>query len=123
MADTVKIKIPPVALTISGDDGSKLDWTLPRCVQWIVDTHPRFNQTGPGIRQGARIIAGFGEDEQAPESGPILREDCAALSAAMDEPPAGFHPPLTAPDGKPSNIPARLFIPYLDAVAEALKKE
>ncbi len=110
----------PIQLNVAGKQ-----WTFAACVEHVVDTAPRFNSTGPGIRMGARIIEAFTEGSAGIGGDVSLRdEDWKSLSEEMESPTGGYHPALCAlkPDGTagaPITVPGRLLLPYIDAVAQA----
>lgn len=126
MPDTCQILIPPSVLQFNSDTGNGIeliDWSFERVAQWVVDNHPSFNRTGPGIRQGATILAAI-QGCNPLDLRQIKRTDCQALLNALNEPAAGYLPPFTHRDASgsvlPVSVPARRFLPYLDAVEAAL---
>lgn len=147
MSDTVEITIPKCAFTVRNasrekplfekhlKEGMGLEeatqlaqteseerWMFANSVQWVVDRAPGFNATGPGIRAGARIIDAVAGIEEGGKSKPLSKSDAKALLDALNNPgESGYMPQLTTVDGKPVNVPARVFLPYLDAVENALK--
>lgn len=146
MSDTVEILIPKNAFTIRYADGkdsstapetedevapspakttTDIPWPFARCVQYIVDNSQRFNATGPGIRQGGRILTAILGVPEEEKSKPLSKEDAKALSEEMEAPgPKGYIPPLHSQVGGKlveQTVPARTFLSYLDAVADALK--
>lgn len=98
-------------------------WTFATCIEHVIDGAPRFNNSGPGIRAGARIIEAIGEG--VPGSNVVLRDDdWKSLSEEMETPVAGYYPPLfvlkaDGTQGASVNVPCRLLLPYIDAVAQA----
>lgn len=96
-------------------------WSFVRCLVYVVDTHPSFNQTGSGVRVGARILELFdGKNEKDVVT--LDQADWKMLETAFDTPAAGYIPTinLNHKDGRkePYAVPGRAFLRYLDAVSD-----
>lgn len=98
------------------EDTGIVAWSFARCAEWLVNTCTRFNQTGPGIRAGARIIDAIGGKAAGEVADFKREEDLKELSEAFENPDRGYAPPLE------QTPPGRMFVTYMDAVADALKK-
>lgn len=86
-------------------------------VKFLLDTDPRFNDTGPHIRAAARIenaIADKGEDDEVD----ILKDDLAQLASVAESPQE--YPCAVRADGKRSHI-VRQFLSYIDVIQDAYK--
>lgn len=123
--ETVEITIPENAHLMSNGEkvfvavGTQL-WNFAVCVEHVVNTSPRFNATGQGIRASVRILAAI-ENKAAGDKASLRKDDLKMLADEMEAPTAGWMPPLvrTMPDGTtaPFNVPGRAFAGYLDAVS------
>jgi hypothetical protein len=122
MADLRHITIPK---SINVRVGNAL-WSFVRSAEHIINTDPRFNATGAGIRAGARLMAKI-EIANEGETAVTDQADWKLLHEGFEAPAAGYIPPLMAADEKtgqvtPLNIPGRAFISYIDAVSDESTK-
>lgn len=110
----MEIKIPEsIDLTVGARP-----WSFLLCVQHVLDNHPTCaGRTGGRIAD--RIVKAL-LDQPVGASIELRKEDYDVLYSAFDAPAAGYCPELVhiGPDGKqtPVPTPARLFVPYLDAL-------
>lgn len=128
MSDKVQITIPKNAFTVHyTDSNEKVEWTFERCVRYVLDNTKKFNDNGVGIRRAVEIFAAIDGVAECEPSKPLNREHVKALSEELENPEPGYMPSLSTVDADgnkvPKVIPGRTFLPYLDAVADALKAE
>jgi hypothetical protein len=111
------ITIPENANLSIGDT----PYSFTQCVRHVVDTNPQFNENGPGIRAGVRILSQI-QDANVGDVVVLEENDWKLLHETMEAPKTGLVPPLsiTRADGvsEPINVPNRIFLHYLDAVSE-----
>jgi hypothetical protein len=101
-------------------------WSFVKSACYVVDGHRSFNETGTGVRAGARII----DKLQGRKEGDVVTFDEAdwkLLNEAFETPAASYVPVLEVDGPKGQKIPwvvsPRTFIPYLDAVTDQATKK
>lgn len=123
MADLRHITIPNSVNFKIGD----VVYTFVLCASYIINSDPKFNATGTGIRAGARIL---GKLESAKEGDTFTLDqaDWKLLNEAFEAPAQGYiMPGLGSEDPKtgefiPARIAGRTWLPYIDAVSDEATK-
>ncbi len=101
---------------------NKEPWSFHRFIRHLVDNHPVFNNAGPGIRAGARILDALGETKVGSVC-EIDEEDWQKLFGVVEAPgDCGYSPVMhqILEDGSkiPFVIPGRAYMLYLNALGE-----
>jgi hypothetical protein len=118
MSDKKEVVIPEsVGIVVGGEP-----WSYERCVQHVIDSDKRFNETGVGIRAAVRILASIKKAVEEKSTAAFDSSDLKLLNEAMESPQHGWIPQLSVrgPDGEEKPLPAipgRVFITYIDATA------
>jgi hypothetical protein len=106
------IKYPPVlSITLNGQTGT---YGLGELCLFLIDSCKIFNETGIGIRSGARIDAEVRKNAELQANGTEVQElvldaiDADKLASVCEEPDRGY--PFT---------PSRVLIPFIDAILNA----
>ena len=101
-------------------------WSFANCVRHVVDSDPRFNENGVGIRAGVRILAQL-QDKNTGDVITLDEGDWKMLHEAMEQPKNGLIPPLSLSksDGtsEPLTVPGRMFLQYLDCLRPEATEE
>ncbi|MEN6535515.1 MAG: hypothetical protein ABFD89_17760 [Bryobacteraceae bacterium] len=120
MTEKLRIQAPSNVITINGQD--KQFFIFEGLMVWAINGDKRFNQDGPGIRASVRIETELAklppiakEDQtQEPRFLVLKQEDQALLLDSLVNPQQmnGGGYPLT---------PARVLLPWIDAVENAIQ--
>lgn len=132
---TPKHIIKPAKLTLlkaaptEGDEpkGKDIEWTFRQTIENIIDNDPVFFRPASSARVAQRLLASFDEAEADPVWTIANGDDHEIFAKAAERWQSGVS--LTRTDPKTGQvvqakeIPARHFLPHLDAIADASVKD